>query len=209
MAERTAPARLAASAGRGVLGFLRELPGLLLMAFVLAFLIKSFLVQAFYIPSASMEPTLMPGDRVLVNKVPYYLHDPVRGDVIVFRIPDEERPDRGLVERLVHWLTDGLGLTRPAEEDFVKRVIGLPGDVVQARRGRVYVNGRPLEEPYLTGPTRRFDRTRVPAGMLFVLGDNRGSSNDSRFGLGFIPIRDVIGRAFVVIWPPSRAGLIR
>lgn len=209
MADRTAPARPGVSAGRGILGFLRELPGLLLMAFVLAFIIKSLFVQAFYIPSPSMMPTLLPGDRVLVNKVPYYLHDPARGDVIVFRDPDASDEDPGLVQRFLHWLTDGLGLTRPAEEDFVKRVIGLPGDVVEGRAGRVLVNGEPLREPYLDGRTRPFQEVTVPHGKLFVLGDNRGSSNDSRFGLGFVPIEHVIGRAFVVIWPPSRAGLIR
>jgi len=203
----SAPAR--AAARPGPLAFLRELPGLVLLALLLAFVVKALFVQAFYIPSGSMEPTLLPGDRILVNKIPYYLHDPSRGDVVVFEDP-HARPTRdGWLARVLHWFTSGLGLTRPSHEDFVKRVIGLPGDVVEAKRGRVFVNGRPLPEPYLAGRTRPFGPVEVPPDQLFVLGDNRGASNDSRFGLGFVPIENVIGKAFVVIWPPSRAGLIR
>lgn len=193
----------------GPLAFLRELPGLLVLALLLAFLVKTFLVQAFYIPSGSMEPTLLPGDRVLVNKIPYYLHDPARGDVVVFEDPNARPVAEGWFARVLHWFTAGLGLTRPSREDFVKRVIGIPGDVVEGKRGRVYVNGEPLEEPYLAGRTRPFEAVQVPPGRLFVLGDNRGASNDSRFGLGFVPIENVIGKAFLVIWPPSRVGLIR
>jgi len=193
----------------GPLAFLRELPGLVLLALLLAFVVKALFVQAFYIPSGSMEPTLVPGDRVLVNKIPYYLHGPARGDVVVFEDPHARPTTEGWLARVLHWFTDGLGFTRPSHEDFVKRVIGLPGDVVEAKRGKVFVNGRPLREPYLAGRTRPFGPVEVPAGQLFVLGDNRGASNDSRFGLGFVPIENVIGKAFVVIWPPSRAGLIR
>ncbi len=210
MAHDTTPGtRADARGGHGILAFLGEFPVLVLVAFVLAFLIKTFLVQAFYIPSGSMEPTLLPGDRVLVDKVSYRLREPRRGEVVVFEDPHPAaRPDRGLVGTLIHWLTDGLGLTRPAEEDFIKRIIGLPGDSVEGRRGRVYVNGKPLEEPYLTVRTAPFDRVRVPEGMLFVMGDNRGASNDSRFGLGFVPIDKVVGEALVVVWPPSRIGII-
>ncbi|HWO70121.1 MAG TPA: signal peptidase I [Actinomycetota bacterium] len=206
MAE-SAPARPAERPGP--LAFLRELPGLVLLALLLAFVVKALFVQAFYIPSGSMEPTLLPGDRVLVNKIPYYLHDPARGDVVVFEDPNARPTTEGWLARALHWFTDGLGFTRPSQEDFVKRVIGLPGDVVEGKRGKVFVNGEPLREPYLAGRTRPFAPVEVPAGQLFVLGDNRGASNDSRFGLGFVPIENVIGKAFVVIWPPSRAGLIR
>ena len=189
---------------RPFLRFLSELPGLVLVALFLALLIKTFLVQAFYIPSPSMEPTLVSGDRVLVTKIPYYLHDPERGDVIVFADPDpKDGPDRGIVGGFFHWLVQGLGVQKPDHEDFIKRVIGLPGDVVQAKEGKVYVNGLSINEPYLDQKTRDFPKTSVPDDMLFVMGDNRGNSLDSRFGLGFIPMDNVIGKAFVIIWPPS------
>jgi len=125
-----------------VVQFLGELPGLIIMAFVLALLIKTFLVQAFFIPSGSMEPTLMPGDRVLVLKVPYYFHDPRRGDIIVFEDPDPtDQPDRGAVGGFFHWMFEGLGVQRPDNEDFIKRVIGVPGDTVFAKDeiGRAHV----------------------------------------------------------------------
>ena len=192
-------------------GFLKELPALIVIAFLLALLIKSFLVQAFYIPSESMEPTLKPGDRVLVNKVVYHLHPPRRGDIIVFANPDPSKePDRGIIGGFFHWITEGLGVSPPEDEDFIKRVIGLPGDVVEERpNGAMYVNGHRLVEPYLKGHDIRaggWGPETVPEGKLFVLGDNRSNSNDSRFGLGFIPIDRVIGKAFVIIWPPSRFG---
>jgi signal peptidase I len=187
-----------------VLTFLGELPGLILMAFALALLIKSTLIQAFWIPTGSMEPTLAPGDRVIVAKVPYYFHDPQRGDIVVFEEPDRSKePDRGLWGSITHWLGQGLGFTPPDNPDYIKRVIGEPGDVVWAKGGDVFVNGVQLSEAYLEEGTGRFDRTRVPEGKLFVMGDNRDNSLDSRFGLGFVPIDRVIGKAVVVIWPPG------
>jgi signal peptidase I len=193
----------------GILGFLGEVPGLVLMAFVLALVIRTFLFQAFFIPSPSMEPTLIEGDRVLVNKLPYYFHDPRRGDIVVFENPHPDVvPDRSVVSGFFHWLAQGLGFQQPENEDFIKRVIGLPGDVVEGKNGSVYVNGEKLDEPYLTQKTQAFDAKTVPEGKLFVMGDNRGNSLDSRFGLGFVPIDKVIGEAFIKIWPPSRFGLL-
>jgi signal peptidase I len=185
-----------------VLSFLGELPGLILMAFALALLIKSTLIQAFWIPTGSMEPTLVPGDRVIVAKVPYYFHDPRRGDIIVFEEPDPAKaPDRGVVGTITHWLGQGLGFTPPDNPDYIKRVIGEPGDLVWGRRGHVFVNGVQISEPYLRQPTEPFPKTEVPEGKLFVMGDNRGNSLDSRFGLGFVPVDRVVGRAIVIIWP--------
>lgn len=189
------------------LTFLGELPGLILMAFALALLIKSLLIQAFWIPTGSMEPTLVPGDRVIVAKVPYYFHDPRRGDIIVFEEPDPaDEPERGVLGALTHWLGQGLGFTAPDNPDYIKRVIGEPGDVVSARRGHVYVNGVRISEPYLTERTERFDDVKVPPGKLFVMGDNRSNSLDSRFSLGFVPIDRVVGKAVWIIWPADSMG---
>lgn len=182
-----------------------ELPGLILLAFLLALLIKTFLVQAFFIPSPSMEPTLTEGDRVLVTNIPYWFGEPDRGDVIVFQDPTPDpAPDRGVLAGLTHWLFQGLGVDQPDNEDFIKRVIGVPGDSVVGRNGRVFVNGTAIDEPYLEQKTREFRRFKVPDDMLFVLGDNRSDSLDSRFGLGFVPMDSVVGEAFLIVWPPSR-----
>jgi signal peptidase I len=195
--------------GDGVLAFLRELPVLIVIAFALALLLKTFLIQAFYIPSGSMEPTLHPGDRVLVWKA---FDSPQRGDIVVFEDPHPGRqPDRGLIGGFLHWLSEGLGFARPANEDFIKRVIGLPGETVELRHGILYVDGKRIPEPYLHGPPDRRDYgpVTVPPDSLFVLGDNRLNSNDSRYGLGFVPRDKVIGEAFVIIWPPSDIGWLR
>jgi signal peptidase I len=197
----------------GALSFLKELPVLLVVAFGLALLIKTFLVQAFFIPSESMEPTLQVGDRVLVNKVVYRLHPPQRGDIIVFEDPHPTGAQEGggPLGAFWRWLTQGLGVATAPERDFIKRVVGLPGDVVEVKRGVVFINGRRLEEPYLNPlpDTSSYPPTRVPPNSLFVMGDNRVHSNDSRRGLGMIPYDRVVGKAFVLIWPPSRIGLIR
>ena len=188
--------------------FLRELPILFIVALAVAIVLKTFVVQAFFIPSGSMEPTLEPGDRVLVQKVVY---GPDRGDVIVFSDPQgRPGPDRGIVGGFVHWLSSTLGIERPEHEDFIKRVIGLPGETVELRDGRLFVDGVRIREPYLKGAvdTRDYGPVKVPEGALFVLGDNRLNSNDSRFGLGFVPVDSVVGRAFAIVWPPSRVGWI-
>ncbi|MEA2580288.1 MAG: signal peptidase [Actinomycetota bacterium] len=200
-------------------GFLRGFPGLVVSAFVIALLVKSFLFPVFFIPSASMEPTLVgPGDRILVDKVPYYFHDPRRGDIIVFSNPNAPPIDRGVIGGFFHWLGQGLGFTGHAEascgdknpdEDFVKRVIGLPGDTVEGKDGGVLIDGQRLSEPYLPQglKTSPFAAQTVPEGKLFVMGDNRSDSCDSRLALGLVPIDNVIGQVAVIIWPPSRMGM--
>jgi signal peptidase I len=184
----------------------REVTVLMLTAFAIALVLKTFFVQAFWIPSPSMAPTLRPGDRILVVKVPYWFGEPHRGDIVVFERTDRAlpTPDRGAVGEVVHWLGEGLGFQPPDHPDYVKRVIGEPGDVVWARQGRVYVNGLAILEPYLTQPTPPFPRTEVPDGKLFVMGDNRRRSLDSRSSLGFVPVDDVVGKAFLTIWPIDR-----
>lgn len=196
----------------------RELPMLVLIAFVLALLLKTFVVQAFYIPSASMEPTLQIGDRVLVNKLAYTFREPRRGEIVVFaEEPDPAlaAPDDGAVERFLQGLGSGLGLSSPDERDFIKRIIGLPGDVVAMRDGVVHVNGQPLPEAlagsggYLAAVDRNdFGPVTVRDGHYFVMGDNRPNSSDSRFSLGQVRRDAIVGRAFLRLWPLTAAGTL-
>ena len=197
----------------GLTGALREFVPLVLSALVLAILIKSFLVQAFFIPSGSMEPTLRPGDRILVCRICKVFSDITVGDVVVFSDPHPApHEDRGLVGGFVHWLGEGIGVARPEDDDFIKRVIALGGDTWEIRRGVLFLNGARVREPYLAPErdSRDFGPETVPDGMLFVLGDNRMHSGDSRFpppgGLGYVPEDKVIGEAFVIAWPLGRVG---
>jgi signal peptidase I len=197
---------------KGLAASVRELPVLLVLALVLALLIKTFLVQAFYIPSESMTNTLKVGDRVLVNKVVYHFHPPRNGDVIVFADPHPaSTPQRNPVSAFVHWLTEGLAVSTSPDKDFIKRVIATPGQRLEIRGGVVYIDGRRIREPYLNPnrDLRDFGPVTIPKDQLFVMGDNRTNSLDSRFALGMIPYDKVIGRAFVIIWPPSRVGWLR
>ncbi len=193
-----------------------ELPVMLVIALVIAIVIKSFLVQAFFIPSPSMEPLLLKGDRILVCRICLRVSDIERGDVMVFSDPHPDaRLDRGLVGGFLHWLGEGVGVAQPQDEDFIKRVAALPGQTWEIRDGGLYVDGNRVDEPYLKLPTdsASYGPETVPDGMLFMLGDNRLESGDSRFqppqGLGYVPIDTMIGQAFVTIWPPSRIGGIR
>ena len=158
-------------------------------ALLVAFVVKTFIFQAFYIPSESMVPTLEVGDRVLVNKLADRLHDPNRFDIEVFLAP------KG---------------TETAEiKDLVKRVVGLPGETIEGRDGRIYIDGEVLEEPFLPPGTqsRTFGPVEVPPGHYFMLGDNRQFSKDSTY-FGPIPRSSMIGRVFVRIWPIGRIGLL-
>ncbi len=202
----------------------QELPLLLVVAFCLAVLIRTFLVQAFFIPSGSMENTLLIGDRVLVNKVVYDMRDPLRGEIVVFRGTDNWAPEvtepvsQTFGAKLGRTVGDLVGVSRPGERDFIKRVIGLPGDKIACcdEQGRITVNGKPVDEPYveenspLEAPpnpkqctSRRFAEVTVPDGQMFVMGDHRLVSQDARCQ-GPVPIDNVIGRAFVVVWPSNR-----
>jgi signal peptidase I len=190
----------------------RDLPVLILVAVALALLIKTFVVQAFYIPSPSMHETLIENDRVLVNRMVYRFHPPRRGDVIVFQNPHPRPSHDNPVSAFLHWLGQGLGFSQGGRnKDYIKRVIGLPGDTVEMNRGVVYVNGTPLREPYVSEANvdlAQYGPYHVPPDSLFVMGDNRTDSDDSRGSLKFIPVDKVLGRAFVIIWPPSRWRLI-
>ncbi|MBX6390010.1 MAG: signal peptidase I [Frankia sp.] len=198
--------------------FLRELPVLVLIAFVLALLIKALLVQAFWIPSESMERTLLINDRVLVNKVVYHFRDIHRGDIVVFNGEGTgfehaeglvQEPTNGF-SKFIRGIQNLLGLGAPSDKDFIKRVIGVGGDTVSCcdHAGRVVVNGEPLDEPYVyENDSQPFDPVTVPEGQLWVMGDHRSASADSRYN-GTIPEDSVVGRAFVRVWPLSRFGFL-
>ncbi|MFE3460366.1 signal peptidase I [Nocardiopsis aegyptia] len=205
--------------------FWKELPILIVIALVLAFVIRTWVMQAFYIPSSSMENTLLIGDRVLVNKLVYQVRDIDRGEVVVFDgdgswddpntvvVPESSNP----VARGFTWVQQQLGAA-PTGKEYIKRVIGLPGDVVECcdEQNRVLVNGVPLEEdeylyPGSVASHTEFGPIEVPEDHLWVMGDHRAISYDSRLnqnnpGGGAIPIDHVVGRAFVIIWPIDQAG---
>jgi signal peptidase I len=207
--------------------FLRELPGIVITALVISVLIKTFLVQAFYIPSGSMENTLLVNDRVLVNKLADKPDEIHRGDIVVFRDPggwlgnSADNTGRGGLIGGMRKALVFVGLA-PAvgEEDLIKRVIAVGGDTVQCcTNGHMTVNGVPLDEPYLypsdlkTPSQTDFGPIKVPEGKLWVMGDHRSVSEDSRAhrsqpGHGFVPVSDVIGRAFTIVWPINRAKLL-
>ncbi len=167
--------------GGGVLEFLI----ILLVSFVLVFgFVRPFVVEAFWIPSASMVPTLKYGDRVLVNKFIYRFTEPQRGDIIVFKS------------------VEGDG------QDLIKRVVGVPGDEIAVRGGTLFVNGEPPKEPYVNKkyPDRSFYApTTVPKDHVFAMGDNRANSQDSRV-FGPVPEKNIEGEAFLRFWPPDRIG---
>jgi len=209
--------------GRGAWGFLRDLVVIVVVAVLASFLIKTFLIRSFFIPSESMQNTLQVGDRILVNELVPGVIPLQRGDVVVFKDPggwltgDYAQAPSNPVLAAGDWVLSLFGLsTQDANDHLVKRVIGLPGDHVTCCNalGQMSVNGTPIEEPYVVKQSGSsavsgvpFDVT-VPKDRLWVMGDNRYNSEDSRFHpdtptKGFVPITDVVGRAFVVSWPLS------
>jgi len=205
--EPTFEAAATSEPKRRSLPFWLELPLLVLIALVVAVIIKTFLVQAFWIPSGSMEDTLQINDRVLVYKLAYQISDIDRGHVIVFDDPrGPGNGDESLLGAAGRNVAEAVGLSTPRSE-FIKRVIGLPGETVEVVDNTVQVDGVPIDETYLKAGSvmADFEATTVPSGELFVMGDNRNASQDSRF-FGTIEEDTVVGRAFVIIWPFSRWG---
>ncbi|MDX3312857.1 signal peptidase I [Streptomyces sp. ME08-AFT2] len=205
--------------------FWKELPILIGIALVLALLIKTFLVQAFSIPSASMENTLRIGDRVLVDKLtPWFGSEPERGEVIVFHDPDNWLAGENTVEpNAFQTLLSWIGLMPSAEEkDLIKRVIGVGGDTVACKgTGPLTVNGKALNEPYVypgNTPCSQDDQggqfsVKVPKGYVWVMGDHRQNSRDSRYNQsdknhGMVPVDQVVGRAIVKAWPLTHWGTL-
>jgi signal peptidase I len=189
--------------------FLKELPVLLLIAFLLAFLLRTFVLQVFFIPSGSMQPTLEIDDRMVVEKLTYLVREPRRGEIVVFEGETFVDPyaDESSATRVVRGVGQFLGIVPASARDFVKRVIGVEGDEVVIEGGQVFVNGEPLDEPYVVyDDGSDYGPVTVPEGHLFFLGDNRPNSSDSRRSLGFVPAEHVVGRAAVIIWPVSHAG---
>lgn len=156
-------------------------------AAILAFGIRTFVAEARYIPSSSMEPTLQINDRLIIEKISYHFQEPERGDVVVFN------PTKALEEKDFH-------------DAFIKRVIGLPGESIEVKMGKVYVNGQPIKEKYIAeDPNYDYGPVTVPEGEYLVLGDNRNNSYDSHYW-GYVPKDKIIGKAFVRFWPFNRLG---
>ncbi|MDQ1293463.1 MAG: signal peptidase [Actinomycetota bacterium] len=211
------------SVSNAAVGAVTEVLVVVSMALVLALVIKTFLLQAFFIPSESMENTLLVGDRVLVNKLVPGVMDLHRGDVIVFRDPGgwltpEAPVDEGPVRNAIRSSLTFIGLLpQDSGEHLIKRVIGLPGDVVACcdAQGKITVNGAAIEEPYLfpgNAPSTLDFSVKVPENRLWVMGDHRAVSEDSRYHptlqQGTISLDDVVGKAFVIVWPLGRAGSV-
>jgi signal peptidase I len=177
--------RLGTVARRALTALLRELVQTVLPAVIIVLAVNVFVARACYVENVSMEPTLHEAQRLILEKVSYYLHPPERGDIIVFYMPEVD------------------------QEPLIKRVIAVPGETIEIRDGHVLINGQVLEEPYLrqgTYPNRQ--PTRVPDQMVFVLGDNRGESYDSRY-FGFVPFAAIRGRACFRYWPLMDVGVVQ
>ncbi len=164
-------------------GLWSELVGTVLPAVIIALVIHLFLAQATRVYGQSMEPTLHTDDRIIIEKVSYYFHPPRRGDIVVVRVESRSNP-------------------------LIKRIVGLPGETIAIHDGKVFINGKPLEEDYLGEPTTGYlPPTRIPMMHYFVLGDNRQASSDSRY-FGPIPRKAIQGRAFFRYWPPGKIGFV-
>lgn len=170
----------------------REILEVIVPAFLLFIVIHTFIAEARFVPSPSMVPTIALGDRFLVEKVTYRFTEPKRGEIVVF-----------------HPTKRAMAVTR-GKDDLIKRIIALPGEEVYVHDGRVYINGKVLDEPYISEERRPFYETKpltVPPEHYWVLGDNRNNSADSHYW-GFVPRKNIVGRAVWRFWPLTRLGQI-
>ncbi len=189
---------------------LLDLVVLVLAVVVITTVLRALVAQAFYIPSLSMSPQLEVQDRIVVSKLSYRLHEVRRGDVVVFDAPPSRQvpePARSLPVRAVRAVLEGVNVVKPTTTEYVKRVVALPGEQVVGRDGNLYIDDRLLVEPYLPDGRRTedFGPVPVPEGSLFVMGDNRDSSDDSR-RFGPIERSSLVGRAVVKVWPLGSAA---
>jgi signal peptidase I len=186
-----------------------ELPGLLLTALVVAVLVKTFLVQPFYIPSESMLPTIEINDRVMVNKLAYRFGEPQPGDIVVFLNPNltADDLDETIPEAVIRSVLEAVGVRTRGQDDLIKRVVATEGQTVEINGGVLRVDGETASEPYLAPGTEMgdFEEVTIPDDHVFVMGDNRNSSLDSR-RFGPIPTVEIVGKAVLRIWPLDRVG---
>lgn len=180
------------------------------MALAVAVMIKTFLIQPFYVPSESMLPTIEVNDRVMISKLNYQFADPQPGDIVVFISPfNDEIDNESFMESVVRHVLEAVGIRTASADDLIKRVVAVGGDTVEVSGGHLIVNGLQIVEPYLMSPAPMpdFAAVVVPPESVFVMGDNRAVSYDSR-KFGAIPEEDLLGEAVVRIWPLSRLGAI-
>lgn len=209
-AGRKQRGRHKADAGKpGVWRGLREALIIVLIAAVVAVFVQSFLVKTFIIPTSSMSPTLQVGDRIMAERVTYHFRKPRRGDIVVFRYPPTD-PKAQNTSNILYWpferMAETFHLAHGGTTPYVKRVIATEGETIEVKEGQVIVDGRKLEEDYKIQDTYNMPPMKVPEGELFVMGDNRPNSRDSRYW-GTAPVRSVIGRVFLIWWPLRHFGI--
>ncbi len=186
-----------------------RIAAIMAIAVAASILVRAFAVSSFAVTSSSMSPTLQPGDRLLADRLTYFFRKPKRGDIVVFRCPP--RGSRSLeTTNPLYWPFERVGellllAHNTGSRPYVKRVIAVEGETVRVRKGRLYIDGRLVPEPYAVADHSDYGPCRVPEGAIFVMGDNRPDSRDSR-SIGSVPLRSIIGRAFFRFWPPSSVG---
>jgi signal peptidase I len=200
-AEKTGPAVV--KKGKSFMGVVLEYLQSIVMAFLIAMVIMAFLGRSYMVEGSSMEQTLFNNERVLVQKISYYVSTPTRGDIVVLMNPRQQKYN--------NWFLDTFGFVKDifvanmATRPYIKRIIGVAGDTIEVKGGKTYLNEQMLEEPYVTEEIWwDFGPTQVAEGYVFVMGDNRNHSDDSRGSVGFLEIDRILGKAVVRFWPLNK-----